>query len=71
MTTFRAAYIAPAQSTGILLTTEEQAHLSDAELTEAALEEARNAGIIGHDEDANQITEEDFREQIVIGNWAE
>lgn len=71
MTTFRAAYIAPAQSAGILLTTEDQAHLSDAELTNAALEEARNAGLIGTDEDANQITEDDFRDQLVIGDWTE
>ena len=66
MTTYRAAYLAPAQSAGVVMTTEDQAHLSDAELIEAAVAEGRNAGLIGDD-----LTEADFRDQLVIGDWQE
>jgi len=57
--TYRAAYIAGAAdstSGGIVLTTEEQSHLPDAELLAAARELAAEIGVDG---------------EIVIGEWRE
>ncbi|WP_375455632.1 hypothetical protein [uncultured Methylobacterium sp.] len=66
--TFRACYFlaADAQS-DVLLTTEEQAQLSDADLTEAAVAEAHRADLIG---DAHPgTTEADLRAGLVIGDY--
>lgn len=46
MTTFRACYFVAADGqSDVLLTTEEQSHLSDAELIAAAAVEAQGAGL--------------------------
>jgi Trk-type K+ transport system membrane component len=61
-TTFKAAYIADdgsSTSGGIRLTTEEQAGLSDAELLDEAMKEAKNIGL--------EISQSD----ISVGDWTE
>lgn len=68
-TTFRAAYfLANDGQSDMLLTTEDQSHLSDADLIEAAVAEARNAGLVGDDADV-QITEADLRNGLRIGDY--
>ena len=68
-TTYRAAYVN--RGAGIVLTTPEQAGMSDAELRAAALAEAMRAGLIGDDAEANQLTAEQFAEALAIGDWTE
>lgn len=70
-TTFRAAYYLALQSTGIRLTSEDQAGLSDEALRAEAHAEALRTGLIGPDADANQITEEEFFDGLRIGEWKE
>ena len=68
-TTFRACHFVAADGqSDVLLTSEDQAHLTDTELTEAAVAEAHNAGLIG-DED-HQVSESDLRDGLRIGEYA-
>ena len=70
MTTFRAAYIvAPQNSTsgGYLLTTQEQADLSDADLIAAALPELAEYNANSRAIGAKEAEES----EIVIGEWLE
>lgn len=65
--TFRACYLLAADGqSDVLLTTEEQAHLGDAELVEAAVAEAHTACIIG---DGYNLTEANLRDRLVIGEY--
>ena len=66
MSTYRAAYFS-----NIVLTSEDQAGLSDAELRTEALAEAKRAGLIGSDAEANQVSEEEFADGLLVGNWTE
>lgn len=69
-TTFRAAYyVQNYQSTGILLTSEEHAGLSDEDIRAEAKAEALRAGVIGTDAYADQVTEEDFDAGLVVGDY--
>ena len=76
--TFRAAYFVTADGqSDICLTSEDQAHLTDDELIEAAVAEAHNAGLIAesdedaaHDEDAPHfVTEAELRDGLHIGEY--
>ena len=67
-TTFRACYFVAANGQGDLcLTSEDQAHLTDAELVAAAVAEARDAGLIGDDE--HQVSESALRDGLRIGDY--
>jgi hypothetical protein len=80
-TTFRAAYFVAADGqSDICLTHEDQAHLSDAELIEAAIAEAHYSSLIGsvdistydHEamEDVEVLTsEQDVRDGLRIGEY--
>lgn len=70
-TTYRAAYFVPAagNSAGIVLTSEDQASMSDAELRAAARAVALDTGLIGTDD--HQVSEEVFNEGLHIGMWTE
>jgi hypothetical protein len=60
--TFKAAYIADdgsSTSGGLRLTSEDQSHLTDAELVAEAMKEAKNIGL--------EITED----EISVGDWTE
>ena len=72
-TTYRAAYFVPAagNSAGIVLTSEDQAGMTDAELRAAAHATAVDSGLIGGDAEANQVTEEQFADGLRIGNVTE
>lgn len=65
-TTYRAAYYAAPQSTGVLLTQPEHASLSDTDLIAEAMAEAERAGLLGAECPADA-----FRACIVIGDWTE
>lgn len=71
--TYRAAYFYEVESNGVglVLTGEEHASLSDEALIEEAVAEAHRAGLIGADEEANQVTEQRLRSCLVIGDWTE
>lgn len=64
--TYRAAYVGD-----VVLTTPEQAALSDSELREAAKAEAFRCGLIGQDTEANQMSEEEFDDALRVGEWTE
>ena len=64
---YRAAYYISSSGQETVLTGPEQAHLPDADLIEAAVAEAHNAGIVGNE--YPQITEEALRQGIRIGLW--
>lgn len=67
-TTFRACYFVAANGqSDMCLTSEDQAHLTDAQLIEAAVAEAREAGLVGDDE--HQVAEEDLRAGLHIGEY--
>lgn len=68
MTTYRAAYYAAPQSTGIVLTAPEHAVLSDDALIAEAMAEAERAGLYGGDD---KLTEGQFRADLHIGEWTE
>lgn len=72
-TTYRAAYFAPAtgNGVGIVLTSEDQAGMTDAELRAAAHATAVDSGLIGDDAEANQVTEDQFADGLHIGMWTE
>jgi len=68
-TTFRACYFVAADGqSDIVLTSEEQAHLSDAEMIEAAVAEAQAHCLIGAA--PHQVSEADLRDGLVIGDYA-
>jgi len=68
-TTFRACYFVAANGqSDIALTSENQAHLSDAELIEAAVAEAHAAGLVGGED--FQVSEADLRDGLKIGDYA-
>jgi len=66
--TFRACYLVAADGqSDTLLTDESQAHLPDADLTDAAVAEAVNAGLVG--DEPFQIKQEDLRDLLTIGDY--
>ena len=80
-TTFRACYFVTADGQGdICLTREDQAHLSDVELIEAAMAEARAHGLVGStarteygwetmQDDEIVTTEQDVRDGLHISEY--
>lgn len=67
-TTYRACYFVSADGQGSMcLTSEDQAHLADAELIEAAVATAEDAGLIGGEE--HQVAEDDLRDGLRIGDY--
>lgn len=71
-TTYRAAYFYPAtgnNGAGVVLTSEDQAGLSDAELRTAARAVALGTGLIGTDD--HQVSEEAFEDGLHIGMLTE
>lgn len=67
MTAFRACYyVALDGQSDVCLTNEDMAHLSDADLIEAAMAEARSSGLIG---DVTGLGEEEVRDHLHIGEY--
>lgn len=67
--TFRACYLLAADGQGDLpLTTEDQAHLTDAEMIEAAVASAHAADLIG--DSAPHLSEAELRDRLAIGAYA-
>jgi hypothetical protein len=72
MTTYRAAYYLPAgcNGVGIVLTGPEHSGLSDVALIDEAMAEAERGNIIVDDE-MDPMPVDEFRADIVIGDWKE
>lgn len=67
-TTFHACYFVAANGqSDMCLTSEDQVHLTDAELIAAAVAEAHDAGLIGSDD--HQVSESDLRDGLRIGDY--
>lgn len=67
MTTYRAVvYVAPTGDETVM-TGPDQSHLPDAELVEAAMREARDAGLMG--EEWPQVPEDGFRARLQITEY--
>lgn len=71
-TTYRAAYLNFPQSAGVVLTRPEHAGMDDAALRAEALAEAHRASMIAAEaDDASRITEAQFADLLLIGDWKE
>ena len=66
MATYRAAYVNYSP-----MTSPDEAHLTDAELIEAAVAEAYKTGAIGSAADGGWDTEEEFRDALNVGDWTD